>query len=75
MPKAKKKPLPRYWKTTISRITGLRYCDRHCDCGENAQLWYTPVPGDGEAEPLLPGWMNGVGTNDVWDWLVETGRV
>lgn len=27
--------LPRYWKKVIARITGLRFCDRNCDCGAN----------------------------------------
>lgn len=74
--KAKDVPLPRYWKVEISRITGLRFCDRECGCGENSQLWFTPVPGDYDGTPdWIPGWMNGCGTDEIWEWLVENGKV
>jgi hypothetical protein len=66
--------LPRYWKCSISAITGLNYCDEYCGCGENAQLWYFPTPGGGSAEDWVPGWMNGVDSYEIWAWLVENGR-
>lgn len=68
------KPLPRYWKITIRRITGLQFCDRECDCGETpSYLWYKQTPSG--SKEWLPGWMNGVTTEDVWKWLVENGRI
>jgi hypothetical protein len=78
MPKKKMpiKPLPRNWRMKISRITGLNFCDRNCDCGENSELWFYP-PGleSRDMEDWVPCWMNGADTNDIWNWLVENGRV
>ncbi len=74
--KTKKRSLPRYWKVVIHDLTGLRYCDRDCDCGENNELWWWPDPGDGGRVPdWLPGWTNGSDTFSIWDWLVENGKV
>lgn len=68
------KPLPRYWKVVISRLTGLNYCDRSCPCGENNMLWWFPTPSHRGVPEWVPGWMNGVDTYEVWRWLVENGR-
>lgn len=65
-------PLPRYWKKRIHEITGLNYCDRDCDCGENNQLWWVPVCGD-----PLPEWVqefNGCDTFEIWNEIVAQGR-
>lgn len=70
--KAKKVPLPNNWKRLISDITGLNFCDKQCGCGEANAHWWFPVCG--QPEDWVPGWMNGVGTDEVWDWLVENGR-
>jgi hypothetical protein len=62
---ASAKQPPRYWKTVISRITGLNFCDRSCPCEENNQLWWFPTP---------PDWANGVDTFELWEWMVENDR-
>lgn len=68
-------PLPRYWKVAIKKITGLNFCDRDCDCGENNQKWYFPSGSLRQNMPeWVPGWMNGVDTYEVWNWLVENGH-
>lgn len=73
---AKQVEPPRYWKVAIRRLTGLNYCDRDCDCGENNELWWFPVTTSGrEAMPAwVPGWMNGADTFSIWRWLVEKGH-
>jgi hypothetical protein len=75
-PKRKHKPLLRYWKVAISRLTGLNYCDRECGCGDNNQLWWFPCdPGSRHGVPQwVPGWMNGADTDSIWSWLVENDR-
>ena len=70
--------LPRYWKKTIRELTGLQFCDKNCDCGEdkNNQLWWFP-PGQYAGRYLpewVPSWMNGADSYDIWRWLVENGR-
>jgi hypothetical protein len=73
--KQRLKPLPRYWKRTIGRITGLNFCDRNCGCGDNNQLWWSPVPpGCGNVPEWVPEWMNGADTHEIWQWLVENGH-
>ncbi len=67
--------LPRYWKTTIHRLTGLNFCDRNCGCGENNELWWFPGGGSSTVAEWIPGWMNGCDTEEIWRWLVENGKV
>jgi hypothetical protein len=60
----------------IYDLTGLNYCDEDCGCGENAQLWYLP-PGQygvGIAD-WVPEWMNGVSTDEIWEWLVQNKKI
>lgn len=61
----------------IAEATGLRFCDDDCDCGECSELWHFPVPGDNRdrVPSWVPGWMNAAGTEEIWRWLVEHGRV
>lgn len=72
----KKLPLPRYWKAQIRKLTGLEFCDANCNCDEpNKQLWYWPPGLMSRGLPKwLPGWTNGVDTDELWDWLVENGH-
>ncbi len=63
--------LPRYWKRMIAELTGLLYCDRDCYCGENNNLWWD----HGGSEDWVPSWMNGGDTHEIWQWLVENGKV
>lgn len=73
--KAKTKPLPRYWKKTIARLTGLHFCDRDCGCGDNNQLWWFPPGVMYRSVPKwVPGWMNGADTHEIWRWLVENKK-
>lgn len=68
------KPLPRYWKAVIRRLTGMNFCDRNCGCGENSRLWWFPVgccTCRYAVPKWLPCWMNGATTEDVWQWLVK----
>ncbi len=58
----------------IHHATGLNFCDQHCPCGQNNQLWWTPTWGNGEV-PEWALWMNGVDTDSIWSWLVENGKV
>jgi hypothetical protein len=55
-------------KELIHRITGLNFCGKKCGCGERNRLWWFPVCGDDPPE-WVPGWMNGVSTEEVWKWL------
>jgi len=71
-------PLPRYWKRTIRELTGLKFCDRDCSCGQNNQLWWFTF-GITERKSLgipewVPDWMNGGDTNEIWRWLCENGK-
>jgi hypothetical protein len=72
--RTKSRLLPRYWKVTIGRLTGLNFCDRSCGCGENNGLWWFPTPGGGGVPDWVPGWMNGGDTHEIWRWLVANGR-
>lgn len=67
-------PLPRYWKTRINRITGLKFCDRDCGCGENNQLWWFPVQQGYSPPAWVPGWMNGADSFEIWRWLVKNQK-
>ena len=58
----------------IAHITGLNFCGRDCGCGANSQLWFFPV-GGGYPKPWVPVWMNGAATEEIWEWLVESGKV
>lgn len=58
----------------IARVTGMNFCDRYCDCGQNNRLWWFPV-GGGHVRSWVPGWMNGGTTEEIWEWLVEHGKV
>jgi len=66
--------LPHFWKRDIAAITGLNFCDRSCPCGEANELWWTSTPGSTSPD-WLPGWMNGVDSYEIWQWLIENGRV
>lgn len=61
-------------RNLIARVTGLRYCGADCGCGEHNRLWWFPIPPDG-VKLWVPGWMNGGDTSEIWDWLVEHGKV
>lgn len=74
MPKTLTRPLPRYWKTTIHRLTGLNFCDRSCGCGDNNQLWWFPVHSRDSLPDWLPGNLNGIDTESLWRWLVRNGH-
>ncbi len=63
--------LPRYWKKTISKLTGLVYCDRCCKCGENNQLWWSQHG----TYQWVPGWMNGADTHSIWRWLYNNEQL
>ncbi len=72
------KQLPRYWKREIAALTGLRFCDRLCDCGANNQLWWFPAGPETCRKwcpSWVPSWMNGACTQEIWRWLVENGKV
>lgn len=56
--------------TKIEDVTGLRYCDRNCPCGDNNHLMWWPANGPDRPE-WLPGWMNGVDSSDVYNWLMQ----
>ena len=55
--------------TKTEEVTGLRYCDKNCPCGENSHLMLWPAGYDWP--DWLPGWMNGVSPDDVYSWLME----
>jgi hypothetical protein len=76
MTKTKRRPnvLPRYWKATIHRLTGLNYCDRSCGCGEANGLWWFPTRSAAGVPDWVPGWMNGADTHEIWRWLVKNGK-
>ena len=60
-------------KQIIAEKLKLSFCDRDCGCGENNQLWWYEV---GRTDlDKIPDWMNGVTTEEVWEWLIETGQV
>ena len=58
----------------IARVTGLHFCGRRCGCGANNRLWWYPL-GGGHEKPWVPGWMNGAATEEIWEWLIEHGKV
>jgi hypothetical protein len=63
---------PRTFKAQIKAIAGLTICDRDCGCGErNGLVWTTGI---GKPD-WIPGWMNGATPEEVWDALVEMGRI
>lgn len=65
--------IPRNFKSRIAKITGLNFCDRYCDCGENNQLFWSPVS-QGPLPEWVPDWMNGGDPDEIWRWLVENGK-
>jgi hypothetical protein len=67
--------LPRNFKSQISNLTGLHFCDRNCGCGENNQLWWFPTPSHAGVPDWVPGWMNGTDSHEIWRWLVQNGKV
>lgn len=67
-------PLPRYWKKTIARITGMVFCDRDCGCGENNELWWFPPMSRDGVPDWVPSWMNGCDSDEIWQWLVQNDR-
>ena len=58
---------------TIAEITGLNYCGENCGCGDNSGLFFEDT--QDEPHEWLPDWMNGSAPEDVWEWLVESGRL
>lgn len=50
-------------------VTGMNYCNKDCDCGDNAELMFWPV--GGEVPEWLPDWTNGTGYMEVYNWLLE----
>lgn len=60
---------------TIARLTSLNFCDRSCGCGENNQLWWFPTPDRTSVPIWVPVWMNGADTDEIWNWLVENGKI
>ena len=68
--------LPKNSKKRIHEITHLNFCDEDCDCGENNQLWWVPVTASERRcmPEWVPGWMNGVDTDEIWQWLVQNGK-
>ena len=52
-------------------ITGLTYCDDECPCGDaNHLLWLMPGADD-DAPGWLPAWANGVGPEELWNWMIK----
>jgi hypothetical protein len=66
--------LPYNWKSKIHAITQLHFCDHQCPCGENNQLWWFP-PSPLNCPDWLPSWMNGADSFEIWQWLVQNGKV
>jgi hypothetical protein len=64
--------LPRNWRSLIAEKFGLTYCDEHCGCGQNSQLWFR----DNDRTPAsTPEWMNGADTDAIWRHMVKNGFV
>jgi hypothetical protein len=71
-------PRPPTREVQIATLTGLRFCDRECGCGENSQLWWFPASPSAcrsQCPSWVPGWMNGADTDEIWRWLVAAGKV
>ncbi len=57
----------------ISDLTHLHLCDEDCGCGESTGHWYFPVTASARRRmpDWVPGWMNGVSTEEIVNWLDE----